>query len=55
MDIDLEVGNVRSIYRSCSLQIIGRKLVKYKVSLVAVVEIREDKSGIKPADSIHFL
>jgi exonuclease III len=39
--------NVRSMYRSGSLRIVGKEISKYKLDLVGVQEVRWDGSGTK--------
>jgi exonuclease III len=41
----LGTWNVRSMYRSVSLTTVARELVRYKLDLVGVQEVRWDKRG----------
>jgi exonuclease III len=54
MDMRFETWNVRSFYRSGSLQTISGELAKYKLDLVGVQEVRWDKGGTEPAGDYTF-
>jgi hypothetical protein len=42
--------NVRSLYRSGSLETVSRESQKYKLALVGLKKVRWDKDGSEPAD-----
>jgi len=47
--------NVRSRYRACSLTAAARKLARWKIDLVGVLEVRWDKRGtVRAGDYIFF-
>ena len=47
--------NVRSLYRSGSLRAVARELARYKLDIVAVLEVRWDKGNAEGAgDYILF-
>jgi exonuclease III len=46
--------NVRSLYKSGSLETIVRELGKYKLDLVGVQEVRWDKGGTERAEDYTF-
>jgi hypothetical protein len=46
--------NVRSMYRSGSLMTVARELVKYKLHLVGVQEVRWDTEGTVRAKEYTF-
>jgi hypothetical protein len=54
MDMRFGTFNVRSLYRSVSLKTVSRELVKYKLDLVGVREVRRDKGGTEVADYCTF-
>jgi hypothetical protein len=45
MDMRFGTWNVRSLCRSGSLKTVSGELVKYKLALVGVQEVRWDKGG----------
>jgi exonuclease III len=47
MDIRFGTWNVRSLYRAGSLKTVARELVKYKLDLVGVQEVRWEKGALK--------
>jgi hypothetical protein len=57
MERDIRIGtwNARSLYWSGSLMTDSRQLVKYKLDLVFVQEVKWDKGGtVRPGDYIFF-
>jgi hypothetical protein len=54
MDMRLEIWNIMSPYRGSVLKIVVRELVKYKLDLVAIQEVRWDSSGSEVADHCTF-
>ena len=53
-DTVLGTWNVRSLYRAGSLMAVARKLVRYKLDLVGVQEVRHDKGGTVRAGDYNF-
>ena len=47
--------NVRSLYRAGSLKAAARELVRYKLDVVCVQEVRWDKGGTVRAGDYNFL
>jgi hypothetical protein len=45
---------VKSIYRRGSLETVARKLSKYRLELVAVLEIMREKGAIERAEEYTF-
>jgi exonuclease III len=54
MDMRFGTWNVRSLYRSGSLKMVGRELGKYKLDLVGVQEVRWDKGVTERAGDYTF-
>jgi exonuclease III len=54
MDMRFGTWNVRSLYRSSSLKMVARELVKYKLRLVGAQEVRWDKGGSERAEDYTF-
>jgi hypothetical protein len=54
MDIRIGLWNVRSLYRVGSLITVLRELLKYKLDLVGVQEVRWEGSGTGPAGEYTF-
>ncbi|PNF24856.1 hypothetical protein B7P43_G12920 [Cryptotermes secundus] len=54
--IDMRFGtwNVRSLYRTCSLRTVVEEILKYKLDLGGVQEVRWDGGGIAPAEGYTF-
>ena len=52
----MEIGtwNVRSLYMAGSLNAAARELVRYKLDIVVVQEVRWDKGGTVRADGYDF-
>jgi hypothetical protein len=46
MDMRFGTWNVRSLYRACSLMTVAKEILKYKLDLVGVQEVRWDSSCI---------
>jgi exonuclease III len=54
-DIRFGTWNVRSLYRAGSIMAVARKLVRYKLDLVGVQEVRWDKGGtVRAGDYSSF-
>jgi len=53
-DILLGTWNVRSLYRAGSLTAAARELVRYKLDLVGVLEVRWEKVGTVRAGGYNF-
>jgi len=53
-DIKLGTWNVRSLYRTSSLKAEARELVRYKLDVVGVQEVRWDKVGTVRAGNYIF-
>ena len=54
-DVRFDTWNVRSLYRLGSCKTVGRELVRYKLDLVVVQEIKWDKGGtVRTKDYIFF-
>jgi hypothetical protein len=47
---EIEIWNVRNIFRSASLKRVANELARYNFDLVAVQEVKLGKGGSKPAD-----
>ena len=54
-DIFLGTWNIRSLYRALSLTAAARELVRYKLDLVGMQEVRWDKGGTVRAGDYNFL
>jgi hypothetical protein len=54
MDMIIGTWNVRSMYRAGSLRIVAEEVLKYKLDLVGVQEVRWDESGTEPAGQYTF-
>jgi exonuclease III len=54
MDIRFGMWNVRSLHRTEALKTVVRELGKYKLDLVAVQEVRWEKSGTEWAEDYTF-
>jgi exonuclease III len=54
MDMSFRTWNVRSLYRSGYLKTVSGELVKYKLDLVGVQEVRWDKGGTAQAGDYTF-
>jgi exonuclease III len=54
MDMRFGTWNVRSLYRSGSLNTVARELGKYKLELVGVQEVRWDKGSTERAEDYKF-
>jgi len=50
----IETWNVRSLYRAGSLKAAARELVRYKLDVVGVQEVRWDKRGTVRAGDYDF-
>jgi hypothetical protein len=50
MDMRFGPWNVRNLYRVGSLKTVASELAKYNLDVVAVKEVRWDKSGNEPVD-----
>jgi exonuclease III len=50
----IETWNVRSLYRAGSLKVVARELVRYKLDVVGVQEVRWDKGGTVRAGDYDF-
>jgi hypothetical protein len=46
--------NVRSLYRVDSLMAVAKEILKYKLDLVEVQEVRWDRCGTEPAGEYTF-
>jgi hypothetical protein len=49
-----EIWNVRKLRKPGPLKIVGRKLVRYKLDLMGVQEVRWDMNITEPADGLHL-
>jgi hypothetical protein len=54
MDMSFGMWNVRSMYRSGSLRTVAKEVLKYKLDLVGVQEVRWDGGGTEPAGHYTF-
>jgi exonuclease III len=54
MDMRFGTWNVRSLYRSGSLKTVAKEFRKYKLDLVGVQEVREDKGGTEWEEDYTF-
>jgi hypothetical protein len=54
MDMRFGLWNLRSLYRASFLMTVLRELLKYKLDLMGVLEIRWEGSGTKPAGEYTF-
>jgi hypothetical protein len=54
MDMRFDLWNVRSLYRAASLMTVLRELLKYKLDLVGVQEVRWEGGGTEPAGEYTF-
>jgi hypothetical protein len=55
--MDMRIGscNVRSMYRAGSLRAVAEEILKYKLDLVGVQEVRWGGCGTEPAGEYTFL
>jgi len=54
-DIRIGTWNARSLYRSGSLMTYSRELVKYKLDLMFLQEVKWDQGGtVRPGDYIFY-
>ena len=53
-DIKLRTWNVRNLYRAGSLKAVARELVRYKLDVVGVQEVRWDKEGTLRVGDYNF-
>jgi hypothetical protein len=54
MDMIFGACNVRSMYRAGSLMVVGEEILKYKLNLVGVQQVRWDRGDTEPTGNIHF-
>ena len=54
MDMRFGLWNVRSVYRSGSLTTLARELVRYKLGLVGIQDVRWNKGGTVRAGNCSF-
>jgi exonuclease III len=54
MDMRFVTWNVRSLYRAGSLLTVSREIVRYKLDLVGVQEVRWEGGGTEPARKYTF-
>ncbi|PNF19991.1 hypothetical protein B7P43_G08653 [Cryptotermes secundus] len=54
MDMIFDTWNVRSLYRAGSLRAVAEEILKYKLDLAGVQEVRWDGGGIAPAGDYTF-
>jgi hypothetical protein len=54
MDMRFGPWNVRSLYRALFLVIVSEELLKYKLHLVGVQEVRWEGGGTEPAGEYTF-
>jgi hypothetical protein len=54
MDMRFGMWNVRKLYRAGSLMTVVKEILKYKLDLVGVQEIRWDRGGTKPLGKYTF-
>jgi hypothetical protein len=54
MDMRFGIGNVRSMYRICSLRAVAEEISKYKLDLLGVREVRWDRGDTEPAGEYTF-
>ncbi|PNF19615.1 hypothetical protein B7P43_G03232 [Cryptotermes secundus] len=54
MDMRFDTWNVRSLYRAGSLRAVAEEILKYKLDLAGVQEVRWDGDGIEPAGDYTF-
>jgi exonuclease III len=54
MDMRFGTWNVRSLYRAGSLRAVAEVILKYKLDLAGVQEVRWDGGGITPAGEYTF-
>jgi exonuclease III len=54
MDMRFGTWNIRSLYRTGSLETVARELVKCKLDLVGVQEVRWEKGGTERAENYTF-
>jgi hypothetical protein len=54
MDMRVGTWNVRSMYRTGALRVVGEEILKYKLHLVGIQEVRWDRGGTEPADQYTF-
>jgi hypothetical protein len=54
MDMRLGTWNVRSLYRAGSLVTVTKELLKYRLNLVGVQEVRWEGGGTKRAGEYTF-
>jgi exonuclease III len=54
MDMRFGTWNVRSMYRTGSLRVVGEEISKYRLDLVGVQEVKRDGGGTKRAGKYTF-
>jgi hypothetical protein len=54
MDMSFSMWNVRSLYRAGSLRAVAEEILKYKLDLAGVQEVRWDGYVIEPAGEYTF-
>jgi hypothetical protein len=54
MDMSFRLWNVRNLYRAGSLMTVLKELLKYKLDLVRVQEVRWEGGGTEPAGEYTF-
>ncbi|PNF43544.1 hypothetical protein B7P43_G03931 [Cryptotermes secundus] len=54
MDMRIGTWNVRSLYRAGSLRAVAEEILKYKLNLAGVQEVRWDGGGMAPAGDYTF-
>ncbi|PNF25464.1 hypothetical protein B7P43_G07688 [Cryptotermes secundus] len=54
MDVRFGTWNLRSLYRAGSLRAVAEEILKYKLDLAGVQEVRWDGGGIAPAGDYTF-
>jgi hypothetical protein len=54
MDMRLGTLNVRSLYRAGSVVTVSKELLKYRLDLVGVQEVRWEGGGTEPAGEYTF-
>jgi hypothetical protein len=54
MDMRFGTWNVRSLYRAGSLRAVAEEILKYKLDLAGIQEVRWDGGGTAPAGEYIF-
>jgi hypothetical protein len=54
MGMGFGTWNVRSMYTAGALRVVGKEILKYKLDLVRLQEVRWDRGGTEPSGQYTF-